>query len=155
LKFGPFAIAAALWASAAAAQPPLEDLPAILHLQLDQRPAWRTYKDALAEDRAGQSHAAAEAARLNALNTPERLDALRAQLKAQEGEFERQASATTSFYAVLSPDQRRIFDAVTRAPVPPPPMHPLARVGAWGSGAVPAGSLRRPPPGAGLPPPGA
>ena len=132
LRPAPWAIglglAAAILAGAAAAvaQPPLEALPSILQLQLSQHPAWRAYKDASAEQKADAARSASEAAQLNAMTTPERLDALRAQLQAQAQSFERQAAATQAFYAVLSPDQRRIFDDVTRLPVQPSPMRASA-----------------------------
>ncbi len=106
----------------AAAEPPLEALPSILQLQLSQHPAWRAYKDATAENAAEAAYAASQAAQLNAMTTPVRLDALRRQLQAQQQSFERQAAATEAFYAVLSPDQRHLFDEITRAPVPPSPM---------------------------------
>jgi hypothetical protein len=141
-----------LAASPALAQPPPEALPAILHLQLDQHPAWRAYKDALAQTRAESSHDAAVIARLNGLTTPERLDAMRAQLHQQQADFERQADATAAFYAVLSPEQRRVFDDVTRTPTPPSPMRDYARRPApWTP--PEAQVLKTPPMDAGLPPP--
>lgn len=154
MKFGylMFALAAAL-AAPAVAQPPPEALPAILHLSIDQHPAWRAYKDALAESRAETSHTAAQAALMNGLTTPERLDAMRAQMKSQAADFERQAQATEAFYAALSPEQKRIFDQVTRLPTPPAPMHAYPRRGdAWSQVTGPQ-VLRTPPPGGGLPPP--
>ncbi len=144
-------LAAVLLAAAtpAAAQPPLEALPSILQLQLSQHPAWRAYKDATAEQKADAAHSASQAAQLNAMTTPERLDALRSQLQAQQRSFDRQAAATEAFYAVLSPDQRRIFDEVTRLPVQPSPMRADANVDIRSPQV-----LRLPPMGAGLTPPG-
>jgi hypothetical protein len=109
-------------ASAALAQPPpVEALPEILQLQLDQHSAWRSYKDAVAEERAEAAGEAGRVAGINALPTPARLDALQDQLRRRDAAFQRQAEATRAFYAVLSPEQRRTFDAVTRLPAPPPP----------------------------------
>ncbi|WP_174300626.1 Spy/CpxP family protein refolding chaperone, partial [Caulobacter sp. S45] len=118
------ALAAALLtgAGAAMAQPPLDALPSILQLELSQHPAWRAYKDASAERQADAAHSVSQAAQLNAMTTPQRLDALRSQMQAQQQSFEQQASATEAFYAVLSPDQRRIFDEVTRLPTLPSPL---------------------------------
>ena len=144
-----FAAALLVGAATAAAQPPLEALPAILQLQLSQHPAWRAYKDAAAERRADATQSASQAVQLNAMATPERLDALRSQLQAQQQSFEREAAATQAFYAVLSPDQRRTFDEVTRLPVPRSPMRADAE-DAKGGPQV----LRIPPAGAGLAPPG-
>ena len=141
------ALAAALLAGAttSVAQPPLDALPSILQLQLNQHPAWRAYKDASAEQQADAAHAASQAAELNAMATPARLDALRGRMQAQQRSFDRQASATEAFYAVLSPDQRRIFDEVTRLPTLPSPTRTAA-------GPAPASprNLRLPPAGSGL-----
>ena len=137
-------------AGVALAQPPIEALPAILHLQLSQHPAWRAYKDATAEQTADAAHQASQAVELNVMTTPQRLDALRAQLRSQAAAFERQAAATQAFYAVLSPEQRHIFDDVTRLPQPRAAQHPRLR--AQGPPYPPA--LQQPPSGAGLPPPG-
>ncbi len=133
----------------ATAQPPLEALPYILQLQLSQHPAWRAYKDATAEQKADAAQSASQVVQLNAMTTPERLDALRSQLQVQQLSFERQAAATEAFYAVLSPEQRRIFDEITRAPTPPSPMRAMAEPDARGPQV-----LRLPPPGSGLAPPG-
>jgi LTXXQ motif family protein len=112
----------AVLASPAAAQPPpLEALPEILQLDLSQHPAWRAYKDAAAEDKADAAQEADQAAVLNSLPTPQRLDALMDQMKKQQAAFQREADATKAFYAVLSPQQRQTFDQVTRVPEPPPP----------------------------------
>ncbi len=143
------AVACVFLAGAATAQPPLEALPSILQLQLSQHPAWRSYKDATAEQHADAAHSAAQAALLNAMTTPQRLDALRSQLQAQQLSFDRQAAATNAFYAVLSPDQRLIFDEVTRLPVQPSPMRANA-----GADMRSPPVLRLPPAGTGLAPPG-
>lgn len=132
----------------ASAQPPLEALPAILQLQLSQHPAWRAYKDAAAERRADAAQSASQASQLNAMATPQRLDALRSQLLAQQQSFDREAAATQAFYAVLSPGQRRTFDEATRLPVPPSPMRTNPDLAAKGPQV-----LRLPPSGAPLVPP--
>ncbi len=137
----------------ASAQAPLQALPSILQLQLSQRPAWRAYKDAAADIHADGAQAASRAALLNAMKTPQRLDALRTELQRRQQVFEQQATATRAFYAVLSPEQRHIFDDVTRIPEPPnfPPQssrRPQQSASAWSQNV-----LRSPPPGAGLTPP--
>jgi hypothetical protein len=107
--------------SALAQPPPMEALPEILHLELSQHPAWRLYKDSAAVDRAESARQGEQAEELNALPTPARLDALLHQMQKQQAAFQRQAEATRAFYAVLSPEQRTIFDQVTRLPVRSPP----------------------------------
>ena len=131
----------------ALAQPPLEQLPEILQLQLNQQPAWRAYRDAEAQNRADAAHEAGLAVQLNALTTPQRLTLLRDQLSAQRDGFEREAAATQAFYATLSPEQRHIFDDVTRLPTPRPPGGAGVR-----SSVGQAHDLRVPPSAAGLPP---
>ena len=143
----PWSVAVAIVAPASA-QPPMEALPSILQLQLSQHPAWRAYKDAAAERQADAEHSAAQASELNAMSTPQRMDALRSQLLAQQKAFEQQAAATLAFYAVLSPDQRRIFDDVTRLPPPRSPMRTHAQATTRDQPA-----LRLPPSTGSLPPP--
>ena len=138
-------LAAMLGSGIAQAQPPLQELPAILRLQPSQHPAWRAYKDAAAISKADAAGEAGEAAILNAMTTPQRLDALRTRLRDEASAFERQAAATQAFYAVLSPEQKRVFDDVTRLPLPRPPGPTRPRSYAQ--------TLRVPPTIDGLPPP--
>ena len=95
-------------------------LPYLLRLQPGQAEAWRAYRDELALERVDGAEAAVEAGQLNAMTTPQRIDHQLAQLPRQEAQMRRQAQAVRAFYAQLSPDQRRMFDRVTRAPTPPP-----------------------------------
>jgi len=119
------ALAGSAWAACAQAQsqppiagqpPPLSALPSILRLQPDQREAWRTYNDAIAQDRATHQNPMDLAQKLNLMQTPARLDAMVDQMKSDEAAFQRRAAATKAFYAVLTPDQRQTFDAITRLP---------------------------------------
>ena len=54
-----------------------------------------------------------ERSELDKLTTPERIDRMRAMQAARAAEMDRRADATKTFYAVLSPDQKKIFDAET------------------------------------------
>lgn len=54
-------------------------------------------------------------ARAKALTTPDRLDQQRARLLERLAEFDRRAAATRTFYAQLTPPQKKAFDAL-----PPP-----------------------------------
>ena len=100
--------------------PPLSAVPYILRLQPDQRDAWRTYSDAIAEDRANHPNPADMAQKLNLMQTPARLDAMLDQMKSDEAAFQRRAAATKAFYEVLTPDQKKTFDSITRLPTAPP-----------------------------------
>jgi hypothetical protein len=46
------------------------------------------------------------------LTTPERLDRMAARMAKHQADFQRKADAVRRFYAVLSPEQRRAFDAL-------------------------------------------
>jgi len=151
------AIAASAWAACAQAQsqgqpppvagqpPPLSALPYILRLQPDQRDAWRTYNDAIAQDRATHQNPSDMAERLNLMQTPARLDAMGDQMKSDEAAFQRRAAATKAFYAVLTPDQKQTFDTLTRLPTAPPQGQPQYR--------PPQSNLPQPPNPQALPPP--
>ena len=45
------------------------------------------------------------------LTTPERIDRMRAMRAARAAEMDKRADATKAFYAALSPEQKKIFDA--------------------------------------------
>jgi hypothetical protein len=151
------AIAASAWAACAQAQsqgqpppvagqpPPLSALLYILRLQPDQRDAWRTYNDAIAQDRATHQNPSDMAERLNLMQTPARLDAMVDQMKSDEAAFQRRAAATKAFYAVLTPDQKQTFDTLTRLPTAPPQAPPQYR--------PPQSNLPQPPNPRALPPP--
>ncbi len=64
--------------------------------------------------------------------------------KPKNTHLNREAAATEAFYAVLSPEQRHIFDQVTRLPSPPSPMRASA------AGPPTPRVLRLPPAGSGL-----
>jgi len=100
--------------------PPLSALPSILRLQPYQSDAWRTYKDAIAQDRSTRPNPMEMAQRLNLMQTPARLDAMVDQMKSDEAAFQRRAAATKAFYAALTPDQKQAFDTITRLPTAPP-----------------------------------
>ncbi len=46
------------------------------------------------------------------MTTPERLDRMAARMAERQADFQRIAKATKIFYAALTPDQRRAFDAM-------------------------------------------
>lgn len=157
------AMAASAWAAGAQAQgqgqpppvagqpPPLSALPSILRLQPDQRDAWRAYNDAIAQDRATHPNPMDMALRLNLMQTPARLDAMVDQMKSDEAAFQRRAAATKAFYAILTPDQRKTFDTITRLPTAPPPAPPQYRP-PQSALPQPSNTQSLPPPGGGGPP---
>jgi hypothetical protein len=79
-----------------------------LKLTPAQESAWTTYTAAL---QPGERHARLDRKDLAQLTTPERIDRMRA-LRAQHGaEADRRGEATKAFYAALTPEQQKTFDA--------------------------------------------
>ncbi len=87
-------------------------LHAILNLRPDQEAAFQAFQAAMTpparepHDRGGQADAAE-------MTTPQRLDRMAERMAKHEAEFQRRAAAIKSFYAVLSPEQQRAFDAMS------------------------------------------
>ena len=52
-------------------------------------------------------------AEFDKLSTPERIDRMRAMRSARMAEMDKRADATKTFYATLSPEQKKVFDAET------------------------------------------
>jgi periplasmic protein CpxP/Spy len=86
-------------------------LHAILNLRPDQEAAFQAFQAAMAppprDHHERMDHAAA-----GGMTTPQRLDRVADHLARRDAEFQRRAAAIRSFYAVLSPDQQRAFDAL-------------------------------------------
>ncbi len=81
-----------------------------LQLTPAQESAWTTFTTAM---QPGNRPAMPERGELAKLSTPERLDRMRA-VHAQHGtEMERRAEAVKTFYATLTPEQQKTFDAET------------------------------------------
>jgi periplasmic protein CpxP/Spy len=83
-------------------------LKAALQLSAAQEPAWNAFV-------AGTAHSprAKPAAREDnaALTTPERLDKMLAQKAERDAQMAQHVEATKSFYATLTPEQKKVFDA--------------------------------------------
>lgn len=92
------------------------DLKAKLNLSQAQEGAWNAYLAAM-QPPAGRGMRMSPENRqkmheeMQTLSTPERIDRMNA-LKAQrDAEMAKRQAATKSFYAALSPDQQKVFDA--------------------------------------------
>lgn len=90
-------------------------LKAQLKITAAQETAWTAYTDAMKPGAAMTTGQRPDAAEMAKLTTPERLDKMQA-LRAQHmGEMnaamEKHAQATKALYAVLSPEQQKLFDA--------------------------------------------
>ncbi|HZC15941.1 MAG TPA: Spy/CpxP family protein refolding chaperone [Caulobacteraceae bacterium] len=86
-------------------------LHAILNLRPDQEAAFQAFQAAMTP-RPSQRHEHKDRGALDAMTTPQRLDRMADRMAKRQAEFQRRADAIKIFYAALSPDQQRAFDAV-------------------------------------------
>ncbi|MCO4095171.1 MAG: Spy/CpxP family protein refolding chaperone [Acidovorax sp.] len=79
-----------------------------LKLTAAQEPAWNSFTAAM---QPGERKARLDHGDMEKLTTPERIDRMRA-MRAQHGaEADRRGEATKAFYAALTPEQQKTFDA--------------------------------------------
>lgn len=81
-----------------------------LKLTPNQEPAWNSY---MASMQQGDGHARLDRKELDKLTTPERIDRMRVLRTQHAAEADRRGEATKAFYAVLTPEQQKTFDART------------------------------------------
>jgi protein CpxP len=86
-------------------------LHAILNLRPDQEAAFQAFQAAMTPP-AREHHDHMDHAAAGAMTTPQRLDRMADRMAKHEAEFRRRAEAIKSFYAALSPEQQRAFDAM-------------------------------------------
>jgi protein CpxP len=82
-----------------------------LKLTPAQESAWTTYAAAL---QPGERGARLDRKDMDQLTTPERIDRMRALRAQHAAEADRRGEATKAFYATLTPEQQKTFDAQTR-----------------------------------------
>ena len=91
------------------------ELKAKLKITADQEGAWTAFTTAMKPPADWMDHKRPDRAEMDKLTTPERIDkmhALRAQHMADmNAAMDKRDDATKAFYAVLSADQKKIFDA--------------------------------------------
>lgn len=89
----------------------LTELKSKLKLQATQEPAWATFEQSMQmpKDSMGRLDRAA----LEKMSTPERLDQMQAHRAQMNTQMEKHAEATKSFYATLTAEQKKVFDAET------------------------------------------
>ena len=105
-------------ANVASAQPPpppsqRPDLHAVLHIRPDQEAAWRAFQVGTTPPSGIISQLRDSAQRMATVPTPQRLEIVEQNLQLQSVIFHHQADAIRKLYAVLTPDQQRIYDQVT------------------------------------------
>ena len=97
----------------------MQALKTSLKLNASQEAAWATYTAAIKPQHpaAGERPAPADHQALAAMTTPERIDAMQAMHSkrhaAMQAHMEQRNQATKTFYAALSPEQQKTFDAET------------------------------------------
>ena len=89
------------------------DIKAKLKLSAEQEGAWAAYIAAMKPPANIQRPDRAE---IDKLTTPERLDKMRELRKQRDAEMDKREAATRTFYATLTPEQKKIFDANTGRP---------------------------------------
>ncbi len=87
------------------------DLKAKLKLAPEQEGAWTTFTTAMKPPAALQRPNRAE---MEQLNTPARLDKMQALRAQRNTEMDQRHAAIRAFYATLTPEQQKVFDAQTR-----------------------------------------
>ena len=89
----------------------LSVLKSKLKLTANQEPAWLAFDQSMQTARPNKARP--NHARLEKLNTPERLDYLQNQRTQMNSRMDIQAEATRVFYGSLDADQKLVFDAET------------------------------------------
>lgn len=82
-----------------------------LKLTPNQEPAWNTFTASMQPQ--GDRPARLDRKDMDKLTTPERIDRMRALRAQHAAEADRRGEATKAFYAVLTPEQQKTFDART------------------------------------------
>jgi len=94
----------------------LANLKAKLKITASQEAAWNTFADSM-KPPADMMGKRPDRAEMEKLTTPERIDKMQAlhkeHMTAMEAMMNKHAEATKAFYAVLSPEQQKTFDAET------------------------------------------
>ena len=91
----------------------MAELKAELKLNASQESAWSNFESATKPPAQPAQRMDRKAARaeFEKLSTPQRLDRMQARQSERAARFALRADATRSFYAVLSPEQQKTFDA--------------------------------------------
>ncbi|RQO84129.1 Spy/CpxP family protein refolding chaperone [Acidovorax sp. FJL06] len=97
----------------------LAELKAQLKLTAAQEPAWTAFTTAL---QPGERPARLDRQDMDKLTTPERIDRMRALRAQHAAEADRRGEATKTFYAALTPEQQKTFDAQAHRMRPMRPM---------------------------------
>jgi Spy/CpxP family protein refolding chaperone len=93
----------------------LTDLKAKLKITTSQEAAWSTFADSMKPPAGMMGKKHMDHAEMDKLSTPERIDKMRAlhkeRMASMEAAMDQRGEATKTFYAALSPEQKKVFDA--------------------------------------------
>jgi Spy/CpxP family protein refolding chaperone len=92
-----------------------EDMAVLIGLRPDQKPALDTFLQSLRPPHGGPGemrHASPDAPSLGDATLPARLDAMAARADRRDDALKQKIAATRQFYAGLTPEQQRRFDAL-------------------------------------------
>ena len=107
-------VAALGFAGAAQAQTTgLSGLHDALHLNPSQEAAWNAYKAAMPQPAEARARHHAAAMLFPTLPAPRRIDLVEAEMRQDLADLRHEGDALKAFYATLTTDQQRIFDAQT------------------------------------------
>ena len=81
-----------------------------LKITAAQESAWKTFNEKIAPQRSGTPPVRPSKDEWNKLTAPERMDRHLDMMKKMEARMTDRIAATKEFYAVLSPDQQKVFD---------------------------------------------
>ena len=82
-----------------------------LKITATQEGAWSAFTSTMQPPADMQKRSMDMRAEMDRLTTPERIDKMRAMRTQRDAEMDKRASATKTFYAALSPEQQKVFDA--------------------------------------------
>ncbi len=99
--------------------PDLQGLHDALRLTPAQDRDWQAYVAAIAPDPGAEARHRSAAMMMATLPTPRRIDLITSAMEEDVSAMRRQGDAVKAFYARLTPDQQRIFDAKTLPPAEP------------------------------------
>jgi len=91
------------------------DLHIALNIRPDQEAAWQAFGAAMHPHMDGERHEGRpDAAAMASMTTPQGLDMMEAKMAEHLAAFHRRNEAIKQFYAALSPEQQKVFDALAR-----------------------------------------
>lgn len=89
----------------------LSELKSKLKLEAGQETAWATFAQSMQAPM--RTMARPDRMAMDKLTTPERIDQMQAHKAERDGEMQKRADATKTFYAALHVEQKKVFDTET------------------------------------------